>query len=80
MGKKAWTTPEQCTWLENLIPNFVQAQQDKTVGLLLKELFVKWEQKWPTPPPTEGEVKKVKGKAEKALTIKRKSREEVCTP
>lgn len=77
MGKKRWTTPEQRTWLEELIPAFVQAQQDKLVRSFLSDTYGKWHEKWPTPPPTTEEVRRGKGNADKALTIKRKAAEEV---
>jgi hypothetical protein len=79
MGNRAWTTPEQRTWLESQIPDFVRAQQDRTVGLFLKDIYNRWEEKWPTPPPTEAEVKRVKGNIEKASAIKRKGTEGVRT-
>ncbi|KAF8502336.1 hypothetical protein F5888DRAFT_1800821 [Russula emetica] len=76
MAKAKWTTPAQFIWLENQIPEFVKAQQDKVVRLFMKEMYDKWEQKWPTPPPTKEEVKHAKGSTEKALAIKRKHAED----
>jgi hypothetical protein len=77
MGKKRWTTPEQRIWLEELIPAFIQAQQDSVVNLFFKDTYTKWHEEWPTPLPTAEEVKHVKGNAEKALAAKLKFAEEV---
>jgi hypothetical protein len=79
MGKKAWTTDSQRTWLEAEIPGFLEAQQSKGVALFLKELSNRWEAKWPTPSPTEEEIKKSKGVEEKAEATKRKFTENVRT-
>ena len=77
MGKKRWTTAEQFTWLEALIPGFVQAQENKAVSSFLKDVYDKWEKKWTIPPPTEEEVKSAKGNNQKALAIKLKGTENV---
>jgi hypothetical protein len=79
MGNKAWTTEPQRTWLEAQIPDFVQVQESKAVAIFLKDLSNKWEDKWPTSPPTEGEIKKSKGVTEKAVAIKQKATECVHT-
>ena len=78
MGKKRWTTPEQRTWLEELIPDFVQAQQDKTTGLFFDTIYKEWHDKWPTEPATDKEIKSARGNADKALATKRKAEENVC--
>jgi hypothetical protein len=72
MGKKRWTTTEQRTWLEELIPMFIQAQQDKTVRLFLADTREKWLEKWPIPPLTAEEAQRAKGNPEKILVKKRK--------
>lgn len=77
MGKRRWTTAEQLTWLENLIPGFIQAQQGKVVGSFLTDVYGKWEKKWPTLPPTKEEVKRVKGDRGRALALKQKGAEDV---
>jgi hypothetical protein len=79
MGKKAWTTARQCTWLKGQTPDFVQAQYSKVVGLFLKDVYGKWEDEWPTPPLTEKDVKHTKGNTEKALAIKQKKIEDIRT-
>jgi hypothetical protein len=79
MGKRRWTTPEQRAWLEELIPDFVQAQQDKSVRSFLDDTYAKWHKEWPTPPPAAEEVRRTKGNAEKMLTISRKAEESVRT-
>jgi hypothetical protein len=79
MGKKRWTTPEQRTWLEELIPAFVQAQQDKTVRLFLTDTSEKWNHEWPIPTLTAEEVQRAKGNPERILAKKRKEMENVRT-
>jgi len=79
MGKKRWTTPEQQVWLEELIPEFVQAQQDKVSRSFCKDTYDKWHEKWPTPSLTAEEVRRAKGNAEKALNTKLKMVENVRT-
>lgn len=78
MGKKRWTTEEQRTWLEELIPDFVQAQQDKTVRTFLKDMYSKWDDKWPTLLTVE-EYKRENGRQDKALAAKEKAVENVST-
>jgi hypothetical protein len=79
MGKRAWTTDAQRTWLESQIPDFVEAQQKKVVTLLLKDIYNKWEEKFPTPPLTAEELEEAENNSEKAFTIKRKAAETVRT-
>lgn len=69
----------QRTWLETQIPNFIRAQQEKSVALFLTSIYNKWKDNWPTSPPTEEEIRKTKGDIEKALAVKRKSAEAVRT-
>jgi hypothetical protein len=77
MGKKPWTTEEQRAWLDALIPAFVQAQQEKATLAFFEGAYSTWHEKWPTPAPTEGEIKSAKGSAEKALACKLKAAESV---
>lgn len=79
MGKKPWATEDQRTWLESEIPNFVRAQQEKTVSVYMKNIYNEWEAKWPSAPLTEAETKDAKGNCEKALAIKRNKTAEVRT-
>ncbi|KAI0245466.1 hypothetical protein BJV78DRAFT_1287779 [Lactifluus subvellereus] len=72
MGKKQWTTAEQWAWLEGLIPAFVQAQQEKSTGTFFEDTYNEWHEKWPTPAPTEDDIRHAKGSAEKVLAVKRK--------
>jgi hypothetical protein len=77
MGKRPWTTQDQRDWLEALIPNFIQAQADLKSTVFLKNIYKEWHAKWPTPAPTEDEIKAAKGKTEKALVDKKKAAENV---
>jgi len=73
MTKKPWTTPDQRTWLENLIPAFVEAQENKTTGTtFFPETYEKWQKKWPVEPPTMEELAEAGGEAPKALARKTK--------
>ncbi|KAI0245296.1 hypothetical protein BJV78DRAFT_1092302, partial [Lactifluus subvellereus] len=67
-----WTTAEQWAWLEGLIPAFVQAQQEKSTGTFFEDTYNEWHEKWPTPAPTEDDIRHAKGSTEKALAVKRK--------
>jgi hypothetical protein len=42
-------------------------------------MYEKWEEKWPSRPLTEEEVKEAKGNSEKASTSVKKIVEDVCT-
>ena len=72
MGKKRWTSPVQQTWLETLIPAFVEAQQEKSTKTFFEKTYDVWHEKWPTAVPTEGEIRDAEGSTEKALALKRK--------
>ena len=72
MGKKRWTTPEQRASLKPLIPAFIHAQEVKTTGTFFEDTYSAWPEKWPTPAPTEAEIKKAKGIVEMAVASKRK--------
>ncbi|KIL68679.1 hypothetical protein M378DRAFT_8154 [Amanita muscaria Koide BX008] len=76
MPRKRWTTPEQRSWLEERIPDFTQAQQDKTMGSFLGVVHQKWQEKWPAEEPTEEEIQAAKGNKERAEASKRKVIEE----
>jgi hypothetical protein len=73
MGNRHWTTEEQRVWLEARIPAFVQAQQDKASGKFIEDTYKVWQEKWPTPAPTEDEIKGAGGSAEKALAGQNKA-------
>jgi hypothetical protein len=73
MGKRRWTTPEQRAWLEALVAEFVQAQQMKATGSFFDDTYSRWYEKWPTAAPSDEEIKKAEGSAEKALASKRKA-------
>jgi hypothetical protein len=76
MGKRQWTTPEQRTWLEALVPAFVQAQQEKATRSFFDDTYNRWYEKWPTAAPSDEEIK-AEGSAEKALASKRKATDSV---
>lgn len=77
MGKRQWTTEAQRAWLEELIPTFVQAQQEKTTQDFFLDTYRQWHGKWPTPAPTEEEVEKAKGSADRVVAEKKKAVENV---
>ena len=53
MGRLRWTTEEQRTWLEVLIPEFLELQCTKVVGKFLKTTYLEWEKSCPTIPTQE---------------------------
>jgi hypothetical protein len=77
MGKTRWTTEAQRTWLEPLIPSFIDAQKHKTIGPFFDDVYKKWHDKWPTLPPTEKEIREAEGSVERAQAIKQKAAENV---
>jgi hypothetical protein len=78
MGKRRWTTADQRTWLEARIPEFVQAQKDKsTSSTFFPDTHRAWQETWPTEPPTPEEVESAKGDEKVALTLKTKATEDV---
>ena len=56
MGKWQWSTETQRAWLEDLVPMFVQAQQEKTTREFFLKTHRQWQEKWPTLAPMEDEV------------------------
>jgi len=78
MGKRCWMTPDQRKWLEARIPEFVQAQKDKTTSsIFFPGIHGAWQQQWPIEPPTPDEVQHAKGDENVALALKTKATEEV---
>jgi hypothetical protein len=77
MGKKQWTTSDQRTWLEALIPAFLHAQRDKKTKSFLDGAYNKWHKKWPATVPTEDEVKATGGNIDRALACNQKAEEKV---
>jgi hypothetical protein len=78
MGKRRWTTTDQRRWLEERIPAFVKAQDDKTTSsIFFPETHKAWQEEWPVESPTEQEIKDTKGDEAKALAIKTKAIEDV---
>ena len=78
MGKKPWTTDEQYAWLEPLLSDFTQAQDDKTTKKFLQTTYAGWHAKWPTPAPTKDEIRR-HGSLDIATAEKKKAAEEVHT-
>jgi hypothetical protein len=77
MPKKRWTSTEQRSWLEERIPPFIQAQQNKATSTFLDDIYRDWQERWPIEPPTEKELQSAKGIEERALAVKRKTIEDV---
>lgn len=77
MGKKQWTTPDQRTWLEALIPAFLHAQRNSQTKPFLDGTYNKWHKKWPAEVPTEDEVKAAGGDVNRALACNQKNEERV---
>ena len=77
MPKKRWTTSEQRSWLEERIPLFIQAQQNKATSAFLDDIYRDWQERWPIEVPTEQELQSANGIEERALAVKRKTVEDV---
>ena len=78
MGKRRWTTPDQRKWLEAHIPEFVQAQKEKTTSsIFFPDVHRAWQEQWPIGLPTPEEVQEAGGDNAVALTRKTKATEEV---
>ena len=75
MTRRKWTTSDQEEWLKTRLPEFSDAQANKTTS---KEFFPTvlrdWRNLWPTPTPTPEEVTQA-GNVEKA-TQKKKADED----
>lgn len=56
MGRKKWTTDEQEEWLSERIPDFVQAQKDKSSSKFFGPIYSEFHRLWPYRKPTEEEV------------------------
>ncbi|KAG6825878.1 hypothetical protein H0H92_002020 [Tricholoma furcatifolium] len=57
MTKRQWTTPEQRTLLDSLLPEFVAAQKSRTASThFYRKAYAAWETKYPYPQPTEEEI------------------------
>lgn len=57
MTCRKWTSEEQETWLEQLKPAFLEANQKKTAAKdFFPTVIEEFRQKWPVPPVTEEEI------------------------
>jgi hypothetical protein len=77
MGKKPWTTKKQYTWLNELMPKFIRAQEDKTTGKFQEDTFRGWYERFPDPALTQNEIEAANGSVERALATQRKNTEKV---
>jgi hypothetical protein len=75
-AEKRWTTIEQCSWLEDRIPAFIEA---KATGAFFDDIHTGWQKNWPTEAPKQQELKNANGNAERALAIKQKASEDVSS-
>jgi hypothetical protein len=62
MGQKKWTTDEQEEWLSEQIPNFVQAQKDKSSSKFFAPIYSEFHRLWQYREPMEEEIKAQKNK------------------
>ena len=76
MGKKTWASSAQQEWLWSKIPDFGEAQAQKTTNSFFSEVYTAFHKKWPVPPPTPGEIAEAKSE-EEAKVIKQKKSESV---
>ncbi|KAI0643897.1 hypothetical protein C8Q79DRAFT_894824, partial [Trametes meyenii] len=67
-----WTTPEQLSWLEKRIPEFVEAQHAHTTNKFFRIAYFEWSHRFDIEPPNEKELEKVNGDMEKAKSTKNK--------
>jgi len=78
MTRCKWTTADQEEWLKSRLPDFGNAQVNKTTS---KEFFPAvlkdWRNAWPTPTPSPDEVTKA-GNVKKATQKKRAEEDAVC--
>ena len=65
MGRKRWTTPEQTSWLQKRVPEYLESKDD-TTGAFQKKIFSEWKQVWPVDAPTEEEIATAGGSVTKA--------------
>jgi len=77
MPHKKWTTDEQEAWFTERLPDFIAAQQDKTMNMFYPPVYEAWFMKFPSRQPTEKEVILTKGDIPAAAAIIRKADREV---
>lgn len=78
MTRQQWTDAPQKRWLDARLAAFVDAQQKKTTATaFFPEVHREWHEAFPTPPPTDDEIRKVGGDVEAATAAKRKYWERV---
>jgi len=76
MPKKQWTTPNQRKWLEALLPDFVEAQENGSTRVFYQKVYEDWRKEFQPTQPTEAEVQKV-GSAEQAKWVQKRAQENV---
>jgi hypothetical protein len=77
MPKKSWASEKQHTWLLAQLPDFRQAQEEKTTPSFFTELYQKFHEEWPLASPNADEISTADGNEEKAKTVKQKASENV---
>ncbi|KAI0650175.1 hypothetical protein C8Q79DRAFT_874573, partial [Trametes meyenii] len=67
-----WTTPEQLSWLEKRVPEFIQARQSHTTHKFFMIAYFEWSHRFDSEPPNAKELEKAEGNVEKATSMKNK--------
>lgn len=76
MGQRRWTTPEQRTWLEALIPAFLEGQESRSTTAFYSKVYDDWAKAFPPSQPSEAMVQKARG-VELAVRAQRTAQDNV---
>lgn len=72
MTRQTWTTEAEREWLAELIPSFLEAQENKTTTTFWPEVYKSYADKFPITPPMADEIKAANGNEELATRQKTK--------
>src|ERR1700685_1195691 len=77
MPKKKWTTKEREGWLSELIPAFIQAQQEKTTANFFPPVYESWYKELPSTELTPDDIAAAGSDIVKAKALVKKKEREV---
>lgn len=77
MTRHSWTTEGERKWLVDLIPDFLEAQENKTTSTFWPNIYQRYAEEFPIAPPTADEINSANGNLENATRQKKKAIEKV---
>jgi len=69
MGRKRSTDSEQDDWLSQRIPDFVEAQKNKTISQFFAPIYSDFHEIWPYREPTKEEIDASDGDKARAKAV-----------